>query len=114
LAIGGTGRDVCAPSGTANTRTRHKNRLVMITSGCLGALDRYLDAFEVRVRSSFGMQAAALEALFALGILLLLAFLLFSALLEIVVGFLGQCRLRNEFAGVVAEWPQWDPGGEEG
>ena len=86
-----------------------------IASGRLGALDRNLDAFEVRIRSSFGMQAAALEALFALCILLLLAFLLFSALFEIVIGFLGQCRLHgSEYPGVAAGWPQCDPGFDEG
>lgn len=61
------------------------------------------------------MQAASLEALFALGIFLFLPFLFFSALLEIVVGFLGQCRLHgSEYPGVAADWPQCDPGFDEG
>lgn len=51
---------------------------------------RLLHVGEVGISSRLGMRAAALEALFTLGILLLLAVLLFLALLEVVVGFFSQ------------------------
>ena len=80
-------------------------------SGLLGSLNRDFDALEVRICSCFGMQTPALETLFAFGILLLLPFLFFSALLEVVVGFLGQCRLHGMgFPVVGAEWLQEGPG----
>jgi hypothetical protein len=64
------------------------------SSGLFSSFDGDLDALEVGIRSGFRVQSPALEALFAFGILLLFPFLFLSAFLEVVVGFLGQCRLH--------------------
>lgn len=59
------------------------------------SLNRKLDTLKIGISSGFSVRAPALEPFFALRVLLLLAVLFFLSFLEVVVGFLGQCRSRE-------------------